>query len=75
MTCTPALLMYSAFKGYVTLSLLRSDNSVVSAQVHEREQAKKPIVIGIEIAIFKRHMLSVPECIDKLLAFSMAAHH
>ena len=41
-------------------NLFREDNLIVSAEVHESEEAEEAIIVGIEIAIFERNMLGVP---------------
>ena len=45
----------------------------MTAEVHEGEKAKQTIVVGIEVAILKRFVLSIPQGIDKLLLLSMVA--
>ena len=45
-----------------------SDDTVVSAEVHEREEAEKTVIICIEISVLVRLILRVPETVDELTA-------
>ena len=49
------------------------DYAVMSAEVHECEESQQTVVVGIEVAILKRFVLSIPKGIDKLLLLSMVA--
>ena len=43
------------------------NNAIVAAQMHEGKQAEQTIVVGIEVAILEGFVLSIPQCINKLL--------
>ena len=45
----------------------------MAAQVHEGEEAKKPVVIGVEIAVLERDVLAVPEALGELAPLRSAA--
>ena len=40
--------------------LLFGDDAVVTAEMHEGEQTQQTVVVGIEVAIFERHVLGIP---------------
>ena len=50
-----------------------SDDTVVSAEVHECEEAEKTVVICIKISVLVRFVLGVPETVDELTADLMIA--
>ena len=51
------------------------DYAVMSAEVHECEEAQQSIVVGIEVAIVKGLVLGIPEGINKLLLLGMIAEN
>ena len=53
----------------------REDDAVVAAQVHEGKETQQSVVVGIEIAVFERHVLGFPESLDEFAALIVAAHH
>ena len=46
----------------------RCDDTVVSAQVHECEEAEEAIIICIEISVLVRLVLRIPETVDEFIA-------
>lgn len=53
------------------LLFTREDDPVVSAKMHECKETEKPVVIGIEVAVFERFMTRIPQGVDKLFALFM----
>ena len=54
---------------------IRRYHTIVSTEVHKGEESQQTIVIGIEIAILKGFVLSIPQMVYKLLTLLMTAHH
>ena len=46
--------------------LCRLDDAIVSAQVHEGEQAEETVVVGVEIAVLIGFVLIVPQTLGEL---------
>lgn len=57
------LFVYTSF-----ILVLRSNHAVVTAEVHEREEAEEGIVIYVDEAILEGLVLGIPEGIHKLLS-------
>ena len=45
----------------------------MSTKMHECEQSQQAVVVGIEVAVFERFVLGIPQGIDKLLALIVTA--
>ena len=45
----------------------------MSTKMHECEQTKQTVVVGVEVAILEGFVLGIPQSIDKLLALVVAA--
>ena len=57
----------------IGLLVFRENDLILSAQVHESEEAEKTVIICIEISVLIRLILRVPETIDELTADLMIA--
>ena len=74
-TCRGNVTPTSILQLFVTYSLLfREYDSIVSAQMHESEEAELSVIVSIEISVFIRLMFCVPQLIYKLAAFLVGTH-
>jgi hypothetical protein len=52
----------------VVYDLFWEDDAVISAEVHECEEAEKTIIISVKVTILIRLVLRIPETVDELMA-------